>query len=457
MRTSHWVQPRISILSSSFGFALAFLICCPCVLLSQGTVYVPPAMEELNIPASPAAQGMGGSAAILPSIDATATIDNPAQLGLFSLAHTFGATMLAPKTAWFPSYQYQPYDPRWTLDVSAFNAGFNLADAVSIPVPLSIGLGYARSIFDLGYYLTPPPGAVAFFPPGAYGTHPVARTEIFSLGIGVDYWIRLGFGVNFKHIFEDDYAFDNPSGSVVSSSSAWAHDIGLLLVVPIADIVSRASGRDLDLVKGLSPQLNLSTGYVLANVGREIREPGSTVDAPLPRKARLGLGLEASLKTTLGASDWKLISASIVRQAETDLWHRRADGTVLPYGDGAGAINFLQNVVGGKYTGNVWVRKGWQLELGECVTIRGGSVGIGASEVSYMLDYETRGYSLSLAGLLRAFEYISSTVAGDSWLVFIANHFDLQYSRGTYEISDNPIDGTSFQAFNLVVKGLPWQ
>jgi hypothetical protein len=413
-------------------------------------------MEVLSLPASPTAQGMGGSAAILPTVDPTATVDNPAQLGLFSLAHTFSITALAPKTAWFPSYSYQPYGPRLTLDVLALNAGINLADVISIPVPVSLGLGYSRSTFDLGHYPTPPPGVNVWFPPIMYDTHPVARTEVYSLGVGVDYWIRLGFGLNFKHAIEDDFAYFKPSGSVVASSSAWARDMGFLLVVPVSDIVSRATGRRLELVKGLSPKLNLSTGYVLANMGKDVRDPGASVDAPLPRKARLGLGLEAALETRAGASDWKIISASIVRQAETDLWHRRTDGTVLPYDAGAGAINFLQNVIGGKFTDKVWVRKGWQLEVGECVILRGGSVGVGESEVSSMLEYQTRGYSLSLGGLVRLLEYASPTTARISWLAFIGDHLDLQYSRSIYEINDNAIGQTSFQALNLVVNGVPW-
>ncbi len=176
------VRSQQSLWVSSVGFLLvASFLCVPVSLYCQSSIdAMTPAMPYFEIPSSPTGVGLGGSAAILPTVDPAATLDNPAQLGLFALTNTFSVATFAPKTVYFEGFS-SPFEPNPTLDLTALSAGINLANILPVPVPLSLGLGYSRSSFDLGYYAAPPSGFPdVISPPIMWGTHPVARVESFS-------------------------------------------------------------------------------------------------------------------------------------------------------------------------------------------------------------------------------------------------------------------------------------
>jgi hypothetical protein len=326
------------------------------------------------------------------------------------------------------------------------NVGINLKDILSLPFSAGIGIGYSRTFSDLGTFslngLNSPQMIVSI------GNEEYVN---YSVGLGLEYVVRLGVGMNFKEITSRWITLENGSGPGFSyvTRTPSATDFGILLEIPIEEIVSKASGAPPVKVSGIEPFVNVSMGYVKSNVGDEITYPDRGSAYPLPRTAVVGLGLQGGLSTRAGNANWRLISFSLVHQAEDVLVHGLTD-TTFEYKAGLGDLRFGDNVLVGRATGAVLVRKGWELGAAEFLYIRGGSV------IGNRYDYSTSGYSVCLGGLVRLLEAASPEIAGTSWLAFIGDHLDLQYQSASYSSSVSPLNGTTFKELNLIVRGFPW-
>jgi hypothetical protein len=387
---------------------------------------------------------MGGVEATLPSLDAAAAIANPGQLGLFSLDNLFSVSRYSPKTQLFPRVSTYPFDITRTMTVTALNAGINLMDLLSLPFSVSLGAGYSRTLVDFGQILFTSSSGPTVGSAALNDTY-----EDYSVGLGLEYVVRLGIGMNFKKITSRFPAIGAADEIMEATATPSATDFGVLLDLPVHGIVSGLSGTPLVIGMGMSPFLDLSISYVKSNVGDDVRYVDAFQADPLPRTATVGLGIEMGISALAGKSDWRMISFALAHQAEDILVIRHNDGT-FEFKGGLGDLAIGENVLVGRVTGSVLVRKGWQLGAAELFYIRGGSLkGDG-------YDYETSGYSLCLGGLVRLLEYAVPATAETPWLAFIGDHIDLQYHSASYDSPSSPWDGTTFKALNLVVRGLPW-
>jgi len=402
------------------------------------------AIPGLTIPTSPWGNGMGGAAATLPSTDAASTIANPAQLGLFSLHNLFSASTYSPRTDWLPGF-FGGLSNQPTISTSAVNGGVNLKTLLSLPFEAGLGFGYSRTFLDLGNFIV-----TNSFGPQPLGTFSMNDTYVnYSVGIGLEYVVRLGIGMNFKRITSTMPGLG--PGGLFGPLSATPHatDFGILLEIPVADIVSKSSGERITVAKGIEPFLNLTADYVISNVGDNVVYEDYMQPDPLPRTAVIGLGVAAGLSAKAGNADWRLVSFALVRQAEDGLVIRHDDGT-FEFKGGLGDLSIGDNLLVGRATGFVLIRKGWEIGAAEFLYIRGGSV------VGDGYDYSTSGYSICVGGLFRALEFASPELAGTPWIAFIGDHIDLQYHSASYASTVSPLDGTTFKELNLVFRGFPW-
>ena len=173
---------------SSFMLFLSLLLSIPIETLAQGESGVP----FLLISPDPAANGWGEISTAVVSDNPMATIFNPGQLGLFSLDSYFSAGTYVPKTQWLPGFHQSDL----TYDVTAVNAGVNLARQFDLDLPISLGIGYSRVYLDLGTFIrtsTSGPQPLATF-----NAH--EKAEAFSVAVGIDYFVRLGVGMSFNNI-----------------------------------------------------------------------------------------------------------------------------------------------------------------------------------------------------------------------------------------------------------------
>jgi hypothetical protein len=376
---------------------------------------------------------MGGTSATQPTRDALATISNPGQLGLFTLGNMFGASTYTPRTNWLPQFNISDL----TYGTTAVNAGYNFRDLLSLPFSLSAGVGYSRVHIDLGTFAVTSPSSP--IPIAMFNSN--ETSESFCTAIGLEYYAKLGIGMNFKRIESNISPIATEQETGNGSARSTATDIGVLLDVPVARIASDLARTSLEIAPSTVPFLDLSFGYVEANVGK------SMVYVDAARTATVGLGAEFGLNSGAGSSEWKLVSFRLARQADDLLIVRHPDGS-FDYQSGLGDIQFVDNVILGKGNSKATVRRGWQIQVAEFLYLRGGTVeGPG-------LAYSTSGYSICLGGVLNLLGLVGPSLGKDSWAGFVREHFDLQYHSSKYDATTSPVGGTSSAALNLVVKGI---
>ncbi len=398
------------------------------------------AVGFLTVTPGPQAFGIGGASAVIPSDDAIAPEANPAHLGLFSLTNLFSASTYTPRSEWLPEFQISGM----SYGVSAVNVGYNLRPLLSLPFDLGIGLGYSRVSMDLGtFVITSPEGPE---PIGSFQSRESA--DIFSLGLGIDYYVRLGVGFNFKNI--DSKLAPAGAGTEQGTGEATqtATDFGALLDIPVLQIASQLSDQSFDVMPGITPFLDLSFGYVRANVGGEIVYIDPAQADPLPRTSTLGAGVKAGFAMKVRGSSWQLASFRLVHQAD-DILVTRYNNGAFSYRSGVGDIRFWDDVVIGKYNAAITSRRGWELQLGEFFAWREGFV-----ERPNDDGYGTSGFSFSVGGVLKLLCVFDRPLQeDDSWFGFVIDHFDLQFHSAQQKAGRAVQLADSFQSLNLVVKG----
>jgi len=418
----------------SFGIILALILLASSSAHAQGETAVP----FLLITSSVEGNGMGGISASVPTDNAMSVIANPGQLGLLSLKNFVTAGTYTEKTEWLPQFHQSDL----TYNTSAINVGLDLTRVTPLPFPVSVGLGYSRVVLDLGEFIVT--GSASPDEIGRFNAY--EKSESFSVGVGLDYLIKLGVGFNFKSIESNLSPIGTEQEVVGGKANLSAMDYGVMLRIPITDIVSSSRPAPLELFPKVAPLLDVTMGYARSNVGDEVKYFDMDQPDPLPRNATLGLSIEMGLVSKAFSSDWKILSLTWARQVEDILVKRNPDGG-FEYRGWFGDIEPIDNLILGKWGGNVELRKGWQFEVGEIVSVRGGSfTGTG------FLDYRTSGYSIRLSGLLKLIEAMDRSIVAGTWLGFVRDHIDLQYHSSSYGESTSPVSGTSFRGLNLVIR-----
>src|ERR1700690_2804213 len=143
------------------------------------------ALPFLLIPSSPEGNGMGGIVGTTPTDNPLGILENPGQLGLTSLDHFFLGGLYPSSTAWLPGFN----QPDINYSANAFSAGLNLNRVIAIPLGLSVGFAYSHIDHNLGLF------AITGQDPTVLGTFTSEEhSNNWSVGIGADYYVRLGLG-----------------------------------------------------------------------------------------------------------------------------------------------------------------------------------------------------------------------------------------------------------------------
>ncbi len=398
------------------------------------------AVPFLLIPPSPEANGMGGASSAFVSMHPMAPLENAGQMGFFAMSNFMNAGIYAP-----PSHQIAGYDlPDLSYSTLAVNAGVNLHDLCHFPFPLSLGIGYARVSFDLGQFtLTSSAGPTAI---GSFSSYETSDNILF--GAGVDYWVKLGFGVNYKIINSHLAPIGAESEQGTGNAEVGAYDIGILLQIPVTGIATKL-GADFQILPGkTTPFLNLTLGYAKRNIGDGVLYVEGSQSDPLPRIAACGAGVEFGAESKMIACGWNLIDVVFTSEAEELLVTRYSDGT-WAYLPGSGAIDFVDNVILGESGDQITHRKGWKVDIAEILSIRGGSV------AGTLSDYSTAGFGIRLAGVLKLVSALGPDDPG-GWAESLFTNIDVQYDYGKHEYFAAGQISESFSSIALVLKRIPF-
>lgn len=397
---------------------------------------------------SPESNAMGGISSTLITENALATSYNPGHLGLFALTHSLNAGMYlsAPQLYYSGAFQNPLYN------ALAGNIGFNLGNLLHTQVPLSLGLGYAKSFLtELKWKYR------GQFEPSIFEQSATAQT--ISLGFAIDYIIRFGMGINYKYINSTTYVTGSNRPLAVATAPAW--DWGLILEVPLVRIISLPVKLEDQTTPSSKPFLNIITAYNLQNVGHGFEAEYISDFYPLPREATLGLSVRLGVISHTEQYDWEYISLIAVREAN-DLLARwppqdttfgvNGPGTFVvndphPEYEGlTGAIQFFKNVIMGQSNGKVEIRNGLQVNLGDVLYIRAGSIENAMESVS------TSGFGLHVSGMLKLIDQFNPSWVSEGACKFLFKHVDIQFDYAHFNSSQLSRDNTTFESLNIILK-----
>ncbi len=407
--------------------------------------------QDLSYPLSAEANAMGGAGAALVSDDPLATALNPAQLGLFSLRGIMSAGVV-PSLDVSPSY-FREFDGWYLIGMSrdlAINLGIPLNRFWhSLPFKLGVGIAYSNSRYPFGH-------AVG-------GLEVPTRADYMndiSLGIGVKYLVNLGIGWTINPIASryDRYPLSQTNWTTT-------HDLGAILEIPILQLVSRVASSPVPTSVGLRPVFNLTFGYSARNLGSHSYFGG----AGLPEEADLGWNIELGLKTRVQNHQWKWVSFTFVREADASLisldstlsiQSSSPSDSVFNYSyakrKGFGGFQVYKNLIAGKPTeldgftygrpaGNIGVVKGAQIQLGQFIYLREGSV----TEAG-LPTYTTYGWGAKLDGLVKTLLFMHCISPGNEIAKLLLDHFNLEFDYS--KANGGPFDGEPFESLNFAVK-----
>ncbi len=243
--------------------------------------------------------GMGGIGTSVGSDNATAPMQNPGQLGLFSLNNFFNAAFYTPKTDWLPEFNLSGL----TYDAWALNAGVRFNSFVDLPFGLSVGAGYSQVDLDLGRFAY----TSSLGPQVIYG-NAWEKSRNFTVGLGLEYTIRIGVGITFKSIESHLTPIGTESEQGTGTANVSAQDFGVMALVPLPEAIEAVGGVSLEIVPKLRPLLDIGFGYARTNVGGSVVYLAAAQSDPLPRQAAIGTYIEVGRYRTLITPGWKPFS-----------------------------------------------------------------------------------------------------------------------------------------------------
>ncbi|NIR50102.1 hypothetical protein GWO43_16485 [candidate division KSB1 bacterium] len=380
------------------------------------------------------ANGMAGASVASAEHDALSVAFNPAHIGLAAMDRSLHAEFYPSKTNWLPGFGIEGL----TFEAGSILLGYNFR-RLNESIPVSVGFGYSKVRINLGEQVIT----------DETGPEPIAtfssseEADIWSVGVGLDYFVKLGFGFNFKSIESNLSSVGAGAEIGTGRATANVHDFGVLLHWPILQTISELSENSFEiLIPGLHPFLMPGFGYSKSNIGDSILFENANQADPLPRVARMALSVNTGLMYSTATIDLGVLSFEWSSEAEDGLVTRDPDGS-FEYEGGLGDIDVFDNVLGGNADQNVQNTSGWELEFLDVFAIRRGSLDdVGGSRL-----FDADGYGISLSGALKLARILSPKLYSSRILTFVQNHFDIQYDHSSFDGS--ALDGTEFDSIRV--------
>jgi hypothetical protein len=348
----------------------------------------------------------------------------------------FSAAFYPAKTNWLPQFA-----PDLTYDAKAFLFGFNLK-RINRKTPITLGVGYTRAFIDLGEQTIT--GELDPTPLGTFQSW--ERANIWSVGLGVDYFIRAGIGWNFKSI-ESNLAPQVTNTTQVGDVrlQANAHDWGLAATAPLLDIAAQVTKKSLQIKSGWQPFLDAGFGYAQSNLAASTNYIDDVQAEPLPKASRSGISLKAGLLLSNARLRWRFFSVERVNEAEQPMAGRRSLGGIR-YARMRSDIDIWRHVILGKGSSTLIAKKGWEFDFFEIVSIRAGRY----FDPSGRLTYKTAGFGLRLAGVFKYRRYFSPQ--RNDALSFISRHLDIAYESSHINAGEgHPLEGTKYRGIRISI------
>ena len=398
---------------------------------AQGETAVP----FLKIHPSPRLNGMAGAFTALPTSDPFGQYFNPAQLGNFGRDNNISYAFHTPVSRWLPGFNFSDL----YLDSKALSIGYNFKN-LSPEIPVTIGMGYINTLLNLGtnVWTDEQGNELGTFESKEYYT-------AYSIGIGVDYYIKFNLGYTYKDITSDLCSISVGQENSPGAAKVNAYDMGLQLTVPIISIIEKIQGNNTTIFGDLKPIADIHFGYTIMNIGDEVSYIYARQKDPLPRTAQMGVALSLGIDMPIKDIFFPLAKFDWSSEARDLLIDKHPDGTFY-YVSAPGDIAFWNNIIKGNYTEKVYVYRGWRIQLFDFVEYNKGNYngsGYGDEGVN------TTSYLIRSKGLIK----LLAMHFDNNILTFIADHFEASYASGSYSSRNTSLNGTTFKGVTLTIFG----
>lgn len=414
-------------------FALA-LIFNSAALIPYAGAQSEAAVLFLLIQPSLRANGMAGASVASAKHDPLSVAFNPAHVGLATLNRPFQFEYYPSKTNWLPGLNIDGLN----FDAKSFLVGYKFK--VNDQIPFSIGVGYTRVFINLGTQ-----NITGETSPEIIGVFQSSeRADIFSFGMGADFGVKVGFGFNYKKI---DSNLGSGVGPEIGDGQATvnAYDIGLIAHLPLLETFSKLTHRDTKINERFQPFLLPGFGYSRSNVGGNVIYIDAAQADPLPRVARMAVSIETGLLYSDGDVDWRLFAFEWSSEAEDLLVRRSPDGS-FTYKGWLGDIGFFDNVIKGNSKNNIVIKRGWELNLLEFISLQHGRY----EDQSGNVFYDADGFALESSGLLKYIFFLHPKLKSNPAFSFLAQHLNIQYNSSIFSAQPgHPLDGTKFKGVRV--------
>ncbi|MCI0514879.1 hypothetical protein L0128_16820 [candidate division KSB1 bacterium] len=392
----------------------------------------------LSISPSPSANGAGNCYSLNFNTDPMAIFKNPASLGFLASRCQASAAFYPQKIQWLPQFTES-----LTYDAQVYMTGLNFQPILKIPCAL--GFSYQRIDFDLGgQFLT---NETSPEPIGVF--HAYNKANGFSTALAFYYYLHLSIGYAHKWMESQlgPLIQENTWHDVKANPSAY--DWGVILELPVFDLISKQHPAACLFAGRLQPRLDLSTFYAHTNHGDRVIYIDASQADPLPRTVHTGVNLHLGLEYRGAQSATQLLGFKWAREAEDLLVAYQPSGH-WAYRSGFGDIEFLKHILGNQSNPAAISKQGWQLELAECLYLRGGTY----DDLENQICYQTQGWGINWMQPVRWLNG-SGAIRLNHWALRLLLGLDVEYHVSSLEIAANhPLAGTKFKGlvlrFNLL-------
>jgi len=215
----------------------------------------------------------------------------------------------------------------------------------------------------------------------------------------------------------------------------------------VVEILQRCLKKDINVIPKIRPFIVPVFSYSMNNIGDGISYSSITIQDPLPRVARAGIGLEGGFGWRNENIYWRLFGLKWASEAEDDLVVR--EGGKVSYQKGFGDIDFFRNVLFGKANHSIIKHKGMSINLIDIVSYQIGRY----EDRRGAVCYKTRGFSLRISGLLKAMRVFFPEMGKNRIVGFIMERLNFQYHNSLWELDDSLhlINNTRFHGLSISI------
>lgn len=383
------------------------------------------------------ANGMAGTSVASAGHDPLSVAFNPAHVGLAAMNRFFQIEYYPSKTNWLPGFNIDGLN----FDAKSFLIGYKFK--INNLIPASIGAGYTRVFLNLGTQnitSETSPGIIT-------GTlQSSEHADIFSIGMGVDFGLKIGLGFSFKRI-ESNLASTGIGLEGVVRASVNAYDFGLIAHLPLLETFSKLTHRNTKISERLRPFLLPGFGYSRSNIGGKIIYINAAQADPLPRVARMAVSVNTGIIYSNGDLSFRLVDFEWSSEAQ-DLLVKRSPTGNITYQGVFSDIGLFDNVITGNSKPGIETSRGWELNILELISLRHGR----HKDPGGAVFYDTEGFGLKSSGLFKIAFILVPQLKSNAILSFLGHHFNIQYNTGELTASPgHPLDGTKFRGVRVSI------